>query len=275
MTPTARVLVIIPTYDEAVTLPVTLRRLRCAVPDADALVVDDASPDGTGAIADGLARTDDAVHVLHRTGKQGLGSAYVAGFRWALDRGYDVVVEMDADGSHQPEELPRLLAALEAPVRGEVPGVAPDLVIGSRWVPGGRVENWPRHRELLSRGGNTYTRLAIGLPLRDATAGFRAYRADVLRRIPLGEVASQGYCFQVDMDVRVHEAGGRIVEVPIRFVERTEGHSKMSRDIIAEALVRVTYWGLRRRVRQVRGRLGELLGGGAGTTTAAARRRRP
>jgi glycosyltransferase involved in cell wall biosynthesis len=275
VTPTARVLVIIPTYDEAVTLPVTLARLRSAVPDVDALVVDDASPDGTGEIADGLARTDDAVHVLHRTGKQGLGSAYVAGFRWALDRGYAVVVEMDADGSHQPEELPRLLAALDAPVPGEVAGGAPDLVIGSRWVPGGRVENWPRHRELLSRGGNTYTRLAIGLPLRDATAGFRAYRADVLRRIPLGEVASQGYCFQVDMDVRVHEAGGRIVEVPIRFVERTEGQSKMSRDIIAEALVRVTYWGVRRRVRQVRGRLGELVGRGAGTTTAAARRRRP
>lgn len=275
MTPAARVLVIIPTYDEAVTLPVTLARLRSAVPDADALVVDDASPDGTGAIADGLARTDDAVHVLHRTGKQGLGSAYVAGFRWALDRGYAVVVEMDADGSHQPEELPRLLEALDSPVPGEAPEETPDLVIGSRWVPGGRVENWPRHRELLSRGGNTYTRLAIGLPLRDATAGFRAYRADVLRRIPLGEVASQGYCFQVDMDVRVHEAGGRIVEVPIRFVERTEGHSKMSRDIIAEALVRVTYWGVRRRVRQVRGRLGELVGRGAGTTTAAARRRRP
>lgn len=275
MTPTGRVLVIIPTYDEAATLPVTLRRLRSAVPDADALVVDDASPDGTGAIADGLARTDDAVHVIHRTGKQGLGSAYVAGFRWALDRGYDVVVEMDADGSHQPEELPRLLTELDAPVGGHIPAGTPDLVIGSRWVPGGRVENWPRHRELLSRGGNTYTRLAIGLPLRDATAGFRAYRADVLRRIPLADVASQGYCFQVDMDVRVHEAGGRIVEVPIRFVERTEGQSKMSRDIIAEALVRVTYWGLRRRVRQVRGRLGELLGRGAGTTTAAARRRRP
>lgn len=273
MTARGGVLVIIPTYDEAATLPVTLGRLRSAVPYADALVVDDASPDGTGAIADALARDDDAVHVLHRTGKQGLGSAYVAGFRWALERGYPVVVEMDADGSHQPEELPRLLAALDVPV-GSRPGV-PDLVIGSRWVPGGRVENWPRHRELLSRGGNTYTRLAIGLPLRDATAGFRAYRADVLRRIPLSEVASQGYCFQVDMSVRVHEAGGLIVEAPIRFVERTEGRSKMSREIIAEALVRVTYWGLRRRVRQVLSQARELRPRAAGTTTAAARRRRP
>lgn len=257
-----RTLVVIPTFDEAMTLPVTLARLRRAVPDADVLVVDDASPDGTGEIADRLAAQDAAVHVLHRTGKQGLGSAYVAGFRWALAAGYDVVVEMDADGSHQPEQLSALLEALDAG-RGE--GV--ELVIGSRWVPGGRVENWPRHRELLSRGGNTYTRLATGLPLRDATAGFRAYRATVLRRIPLDEVASQGYCFQVDMAVRAVGAGSRVREVPIRFVERTQGRSKMSRQIVAEALVRVTLWGLARRGRQLRAAVR--------TTTAAARRRRP
>ncbi|WP_024288170.1 polyprenol monophosphomannose synthase [Cellulomonas sp. KRMCY2] len=258
-----RTLVVIPTYDEAVTLPVTLGRLRRAVPAADVLVVDDASPDGTGALADRLSTDDRAVHVLHRTGKQGLGSAYVAGFRWALAAGYDVVVEMDADGSHQPEQLPLLLDALDA---GRTEGV--ELVIGSRWVPGGQVENWPRHRELLSRGGNTYTRLATGLPLRDATAGFRAYRSSVLRRIPLAEVASQGYCFQVDMAVRVVRAGGGVREVPIRFVERTQGRSKMSRQIVVEALVRVTAWGLTRRGRQVRDAFGRA-------TTAAARRRRP
>ena len=260
---TRQTLVVIPTYDEAVTLPATLGRLRRAVPDADVLVVDDASPDGTGALADRLSEGDSAVHVLHRTGKQGLGSAYVAGFRWALEAGYDVVVEMDADGSHQPEQLPLLLDELEA---GRAEGV--ELVIGSRWVPGGQVENWARHREVLSRGGNTYTRLATGLPLRDATAGFRAYRSSALRRIPLGEVASQGYCFQVDMAVRVVRAGGAVREVPIRFVERTEGRSKMSRQIVVEALVRVTAWGLTYRGRQVRDAFGRA-------KTAAARRRRP
>ncbi|HWS57588.1 MAG TPA: polyprenol monophosphomannose synthase, partial [Actinotalea sp.] len=234
---TGRVLVVIPTYDEARTVPVTVGRLRAAVPRADVLVVDDASPDGTGRIAERLAASDASIHVLHRTGKQGLGSAYVAGFGWALARGYDVVVEMDADGSHQPEELPRLLGALDD-------GPPADLVIGSRWVPGGRVENWPRHREVLSRGGNTYTRLATGLPLRDATAGFRAYRATMLRSLDLGAVASQGYCFQVDMALRVHDAGGVVREVPIRFVERTQGRSKMSRQIVVEALLRVTAWGL-------------------------------
>src|SRR5690606_10142254 len=177
-----------------------------------------------------------------RTGKQGLGTAYVAGFRWALDRGYDVVVEMDADGSHRPEELPRLLAALDGDVA---------LVIGSRWVPGGSVVNWPRHREALSRGGNTFTRVMLGLDVRDATAGFRAYRADVLERLDLAAVASQGYCFQVDMAWRVALAGGVVREVPITFVERVEGRSKMSRAIVVEALVRVTQWGVRHRAQQV------------------------
>lgn len=255
-----RTVVVIPTYDEADTLPVTLGRLRSAVPDADVLVVDDGSPDGTGDVADALARGDGAVHVLHRTGKLGLGSAYLAGFRWALDRGYGVVVEMDADGSHQPEELPRLLAALES-------DDGADLVLGSRWVPGGRVANWPRYRELLSRGGNTYTRLATGLPLRDATAGFRAYRATALEGLDLGAVASQGYCFQVDMALRVHDAGGAVREVPVLFVERTQGRSKMSRQIVAEALVRVTVWGATRRTTQA--------AHWVRTTTAAARGRRP
>ena len=236
------VVVVMPTFDEATTLPTTLARLRAAVPEAHVLVVDDYSPDGTGRIADALAADDPRVDVLHRQGKEGLGSAYVAGFRWALGREARVVVEMDADGSHQPEELPALLAALDGPA-------GPDLVIGSRWVPGGRVVHWPRHREVLSRAGNTYTRLALGMPVRDATAGFRAYRAPVLAALPLGEVASRGYCFQVDLAWRVVQAGGTVLEVPITFDERTEGHSKMSRAIVREALVRVTLWGLTHRSR--------------------------
>lgn len=247
-----RVLVVVPTYDEALTLPGTLARLRAAVPDADVLVVDDASPDGTGDLADDIAARDVGVHVLHRTAKDGLGAAYVAGFGWALGRGYDVVVEMDADGSHLPEQLPRLLAALDPPGRD---GAVPDLVIGSRWVPGGEVENWPWHREVLSRGGNAYVRLALGLRLGDATAGFRAYRAGALRALDLATVASHGYCFQVDMAWRVARGGGRVVEVPITFVERTAGRSKMSRSIVTEALWRVTVWGVRRRAEQLRGLL--------------------
>lgn len=237
------VVVVIPTYQEAESLPGVVHRLRQSVPDADVLVVDDASPDGTGELADAMAAADPAIHVLHRPGKQGLGVAYVAGFRWALDAGYTVIVEMDADGSHLPEELPRLLSAV-----GDA-----DLVIGSRWVAGGSVERWPWHRQLLSRGGNTYTRIALGLPVADATAGFRAYRASTLDALHLDDVASHGYCFQVDMAWRTHRAGGSIREVPIRFVERAEGSSKMSRRIVGEALVRVTVWGLRHRVDQLRG----------------------
>ncbi|TNC19132.1 polyprenol monophosphomannose synthase [Georgenia sp. 311] len=243
-----RTLVIIPTYDERESLPLVLERTRRAVPDADILVADDDSPDGTGAVADEVAARDGHVHVLHRPGKQGLGRAYVAGFQWALERGYDLVVEMDADGSHRPEQLPDLLARAAAED-------APDLVIGSRWVPGGEVVNWPLHRELLSRGANTYVQLLLGLPVRDATAGFRVFRAPALAALPLEEIESQGYCFQVDMTWRVHRAGGRVAEVPISFVERAEGVSKMSRGIIAEALVRTTAWGVRHRARQLLGLL--------------------
>ncbi len=206
------------------------------MPDADALVVDDGSPDGTGRLAEKLAADDERVHVLQRPGKGGLGPAYVAGFRWGRERGYDVVVEMDADGSHAPEQLPRLLTALEDA----------DLVIGSRWVPGGSVVDWPRTREILSRGGNAYTRAVLRMPLRDATGGFRAYRRCVLDELPLSEVASEGYCFQVDLAWRTWQAGYRVVEVPITFVERERGRSKMSRAIVLEALWRVTWWGLRR-----------------------------
>jgi dolichol-phosphate mannosyltransferase len=228
-----RVAVIVPTYNERANIETSVGRVRAAVPAADLLVVDDNSPDGTGEIADKLAAEDPHVHVLHRDQKAGLGAAYIAGFRWALDRGYDVVVEMDADGSHRPEELPRLLAAL----------ADADLVLGSRYVPGGEVLNWPKSREWLSRGGNTYARLMLGISVNDATGGYRAYRAGTLRRVGLDQVESQGYCFQIDLVLRAIRAGLKISEVPITFVERVHGTSKMSRAVVAEALWRVTVWG--------------------------------
>ena len=240
--PLGRVAVIIPTYNERGNVEQITTRLRAAVPDAELLVVDDNSPDGTGDIADKLAASDPAIHVLHRPGKAGLGAAYIAGFGWALERGYDVIVEMDADGSHQPEHLPSLVAAADHA----------DLSIGSRWVPGGKVVNWPKTREALSRAANIYTRLMLGLGVRDATAGFRAYRAVTLRTISLNQVESTGYCFQIDLTLRVADAGLRIVEVPITFVERERGASKMSNSIIAEAFWRVAQWGVARRLRQLR-----------------------
>ncbi len=236
-------LVIIPTYNEADNLAPLIARLRAAVPECDVLVADDNSPDGTGKIADEIADADEQVHVLHRAGKEGLGAAYVAGFRWGLDRGYGVLIEMDGDGSHRPEELPRLLTALRDA----------DLVLGSRWVPGGRIVNWPRHRQLISRGGSAYSRLLLGLPLRDITGGFRAFRAHVLDSELLADVDSQGYCFQVDLLNRTVRAGHRVVEVPITFVEREHGDSKMSRDIVTEALWRVTAWGLAARFGKLTG----------------------
>jgi dolichol-phosphate mannosyltransferase len=238
--PVGRVAVIIPTYNERGNLEPITARLRTAVPDADLLVVDDNSPDGTGEIADKLAAGDSRVHVLHRPGKGGLGAAYIAGFAWAMEHGYGVLVEFDADGSHQPEQLPHLISALDGA----------DLVIGSRWVPGGTVQNWPKSREILSRGGNTYARLMLGIKVRDATAGFRAYRASALQAIGIAAVQSQGYCFQIDLVLRVIRAGLTVVEVPITFIERTEGTSKMSRAIVAEALWRVTQWGIAGRLRR-------------------------
>jgi dolichol-phosphate mannosyltransferase len=232
--PVDRVAVIIPTYNERENLEAIVGRVRDSVPDADLLVVDDNSPDGTGDLADKLAATDTHINVLHRAGKDGLGAAYIAGFRWAIDQGYDAMVEMDADGSHQPEQLPDLLAAL----------ASADLVIGSRYVPGGKVMNWPRSREILSRSANTYARLMLGIQLRDATAGYRAYRETTLRQIALDEVESQGYCFQVDLALRALRAGLTVVEVPITFVERIRGASKMSRGVVAEALWRIARWGL-------------------------------
>ncbi|MDX6225708.1 MAG: dolichol-phosphate mannosyltransferase [Frankiales bacterium] len=239
----ARVLVCIPTYNEVENLPRIVARVRTATPQAHVLVVDDGSPDGTGRLADELAAADSQVHVLHRPGKAGLGAAYIAAFRWALDRGYNVIVEMDADGSHAPEELPKLLAALHA---------GADLVLGSRWVAGGQVKDWPRSRLLLSRGGNAYARLMLGVPIRDITGGYRAFRRSLLERLPLDHVQSQGYCFQVDMAWRSVLLGAEVVEVPITFVERSAGTSKMSRDVVAEALWRVTGWGLGHRLRRRR-----------------------
>ncbi len=180
--PLGKVLVIIPTYNEAENVKPIVSRVRAAVPDADVLVADDNSPDGTGKLADELAAADDQVHVLHRQGKEGLGAAYLAGFRWGIDHGYDVLVEMDADGSHQPEELPRLLTALKGA----------DLVLGSRWIPGGRVVNWPKSREILSRGGSTYSRLMLDVPIRDVTGGYRAFRRETLEGLGMDDVASAG-----------------------------------------------------------------------------------
>ncbi|WP_018656384.1 polyprenol monophosphomannose synthase [Actinomadura flavalba] len=239
-----RIVVIIPTYDEAENIESIVGRVRASVPAASVLVVDDSSPDGTGDIADRIAAADDHVHVLHRTAKNGLGAAYIAGFGWAAERGYDVMVEMDADGSHRPEELPRLLAAL----------ADADLVIGARWVRGGKVENWPRSREVLSRGANTYAKLMLGVPLSDATGGFRAFRAATLAKIDLEGVESRGYCFQIDLALRAVRQGLRVVEVPITFADREYGESKMSRDVIAEAALRVTQWGVAARVARLRGR---------------------
>jgi dolichol-phosphate mannosyltransferase len=245
----SRPLVVIPTYNERENLADTVSRVRVAVPEASVLVVDDASPDGTGALADELAAADDAVHVLHRTAKTGLGAAYLEAFAWALERDFDPIVQMDADGSHLPEQLPRLLEPLQA--TDATPPA--DLVIGSRWIPGGSIENWPRHRELLSRWGSAYARAALRLDTRDATAGYRAFRADALRRIPVQDVHTRGYGFQVDMLWHARDAGLTIVEVPVTFVERIHGRSKMSPAIVLEAMVRVTSWGIRSRFGHRRG----------------------
>ena len=241
-----RIVMVIPTYDEADNLPWLVGRLRAAAPQVDVLVVDDNSPDGTGALADRLAAADEAVHVLHRPGKAGLGAAYLAGFAWALEAGYDVVGEMDADGSHQPEQLHRLLEAL----------AEADLVIGSRWVPGGSVVNWPLRRQALSRGGNLYVRMLLGISVRDATAGFRVFRRSALEKIDLATVESTGYVFQTDLVARCLRAGLRVREVPIEFIERVRGDSKMSGAVAAESLRRITRWGLRERREQVLRTLG-------------------
>jgi dolichol-phosphate mannosyltransferase len=230
-----RTVVCIPTYNERENLPIILRRLFEANPTVHALVIDDGSPDGTGALADSLAVVDPRLSVLHRTEKAGLGAAYRAGFAQAIADGATHIVEMDADGSHQPEQLPALLVAAERA----------DLVIGSRWVRGGSVRNWPLYRKALSLGGNLYARLMLRVPIRDITSGYRVFRVDTLKAIDYASVTSQGYVFQVDMAYRVVKAGLRVEEVPIEFVERELGVSKMSQRIVIEAMQQVTVWGLR------------------------------
>jgi dolichol-phosphate mannosyltransferase len=239
----SQTLVVIPTYNEKDNVRTIVGRTLTATDDTvHVLVVDDNSPDGTGAIADELAASSDRVHVMHRLVKDGLGGAYLAGFDWGLARGYDKLVEMDADGSHHPEYLPWMISLADSN----------DLVLGSRWVRGGRVENWPWHRELLSRGGNFYSRVALGIPIKDATGGFRVFTSAALQRIDLAGIASKGYCFQVDLCWRALEAGLRVVETPITFTEREFGVSKMSGNIVRESLTLVTKWGIDRRVREAR-----------------------
>lgn len=233
-----RTLVIIPTFNEYENLPLIISGIQEQLPAVDILVADDNSPDGTGKLADQLALANPNIHVLHRQAKQGLGAAYLAGFDWAKNQNYDVVVEMDADGSHRPVDLVKVLTALNDA----------DVVLGSRWIKGGKVVNWPIQREILSRGGNIYTRLMLGIALRDATGGFRAYRMSALNKIDLRAVQSQGYCFQVDMAWRAVKAGLKVIEVPITFIEREIGESKMSGAIVKEALLKVTVWGIQRRL---------------------------
>lgn len=240
--PQAPMVMVVPTYNEADNLEWIVGRVLAAHPEAHVLVVDDGSPDGTGDIADRLAADDERVAVVHRTEKAGLGAAYLHGFAVALERGYHVIGEMDADGSHQPEQLHRLREALETA----------DLVIGSRWVRGGSVVNWSAFRKALSVGGNLYARALLGVPVRDITAGYRLFRASTLRAIDLAGVESVGYCFQTDLTVRTLGAGLTVREVPIEFLERERGESKMNPDIATESLRRITVWGLERRRAQGR-----------------------
>lgn len=238
------VLVIIPTYNEAQSIKDVVERvLALTIPDYEiqVLVVDDGSPDGTSQIVQDLMST--RVHLVNRTSKAGLGRAYLAGFSWALEREFQIIVEMDGDGSHLPEQLDRLLAAIAADA---------DLVIGSRWIPGGKVDNWSLLRQGLSRAGNAYARLALGFGLHDATAGYRVFTRRALESIDLTTVDSNGYCFQIDLAWRAWGKKLKIVEVPITFVERTTGVSKMSKGIVLEAIWQITKWGLRRLTRQRR-----------------------
>lgn len=238
-----KVIVVMPTYNEIENIAAIIGRLRQAVPRAHVLVVDDSSPDGTGQRANELAAQDPGVSVLHRAKKEGLGKAYLAGFAVALDRGYDYIVEIDADGSHDPTDLPAMIRLATA---------GNDLVIGSRWIDGGSVENWPWFRHSISQTGNAYARAVLGSGIRDLTAGYRVFRARALRELGLDGVSSQGYCFQVELAWNLERAGYRVVEHPITFVERSTGRSKMHAGIVVEALFRVTVWGLSATLKTIR-----------------------
>jgi len=237
-------LVVLPTYQEAENIRPILERIRRAIPEASVLVVDDGSPDGTADLAEAAGAELGQIEVLRRTEKSGLGPAYRAGFTWGLDRGHDVLVEMDADGQHDPDVLPKLIEAVSTGGH--------DLAIGSRYIPGGAVPGWPASRRLLSRWGNRYIGLMLRMPVKDATAGFRAYRASILERIGLDRVRADGYGFQIEMAYEVARAGGSIVEIPITFGNRTRGESKMAPNIVTEALVLVTRWGIRDRLGRLR-----------------------
>lgn len=240
-----RATVVVPTYNEIENIERLIREVLAAAPHVQILVVDDGSPDGTGGLADELALADpDRVHVMHRTAKDGLGAAYLAGFAWGLGRQYTVLVEMDADGSHAPEQLHRLLDAVDA---------GADVAIGSRYVRGGTVRNWPRRRLVLSKAANTYSRLLLGVGIHDITAGYRAYRREVLEKIDLAAVDSKGYCFQIDLTWRAINHGFTVVEVPITFTERELGVSKMSGSNIREAMAKVAQWGISGRLDRARG----------------------
>ena len=231
-------LIIVPTYNEIESLATVLDRIVVSSPGVDVLVVDDNSPDGTGTIADNYALKNPRVHVLHRERKSGLGPAYIAGFRWAFERDYAWIVEIDADGSHDPAVIPTLL--------GIARGVTADLVIGSRWVRGGRVDGWSIARQMISRAGNSYARLALWSRINDMTAGFRVIRVDKLRQLHLETIASSGYCFQIEIADRVESDGGPVIEHPITFIERASGTSKMHLGIVLEAFARITGWGVSR-----------------------------
>jgi dolichol-phosphate mannosyltransferase len=232
-------LVIIPTYNEAESLPILLRELSLLRSDFSFLVVDDGSPDGTAEICEKLKSEITGLEVLNRPKKSGLGSAYRAGYKYALEDNFDAVIQIDADGSHQVSDLPKLLSQFES--SGSL-----DLVVGSRWIKGGSVLNWSKHREALSRLANIYSNFLLGLGVKDSTAGFRIYKTSAIRKLDLEEIKSEGYCFQIEMTREIKKVGGSISEVPITFVERQFGVSKMSGKIVIEAMLRVTYWGLLR-----------------------------
>ncbi len=237
--PDAKIIICLPTYNEKENLPLLVEAVRQIVPQADLLVIDDNSPDGTGQIANALALADPQVHVLHRQEKQGLGRAYIAGFRWALARDYELIFEMDCDFSHPPPLLPAFLAKAQSC----------DVVLGSRYIPGGSTEDWDWRRRLISRGGNTYAQAILGLPFRDLTGGFKCFHRRVLETLPLDEIVSNGYVFQIEMTYRAILAGFRVGEVPIQFPDRTRGQSKMTGNIVREAIVNV--WKLRLRKAQL------------------------
>jgi glycosyltransferase involved in cell wall biosynthesis len=240
-----RTIVVLPTYNERENVVALLRAVRAAVPDADVLVVDDNSPDGTATLVEETAAEQDQIKLLRRAGKQGLGSAYRQGFALALDEGYDVVVSMDVDFSHDPAVLPELLGLIAA---------GADTVIGSRYVPGGATVDWPLHRRLLSRWGNRYTSFVLGLRVRDCTSGYRAYRAGALRAIDPASTTAEGYAFLTELVRRLVRQGANVVETPIAFTDRRYGVSKMSGRIVVESMLLVTRWAIRDRVRALTGR---------------------